>query len=88
MQYHGMYISGYIVTMPETKKQLKDSYIANGKPPNSDVVELQRSILDYMNIEKDFGCKSLGRIQHLYRADQEIMMKMSQYIVCAELAVR
>ena len=73
--------------MPETKKQLKDSYINSGKPPNSDVVALQRSILDYMGVDMDYGCKALGTVQSVYRTDNEILMKMSQYVVCAELAV-
>ena len=74
--------------MPETKRLLKETFLSLGGPPNEKVIELQRSILTYMNIDPDFGVVQLGEIQSMFGADQEIVNKLQQYVVCAECAVK
>lgn len=51
-------------------------------------IELQRSILELLGIDAEWGCNELNKVRDEYADDQEVMMKMKHFATCAELSCR
>lgn len=77
-----------LMTMPETKKMLKEVWLSTGQTPNNEVMELQRSVFRDMNYDVDFACSKMDEIPTRYGSDMEVINKMQQFQIAAELACR
>ncbi len=78
----------HTVAMPETKEELKIIFTSTKALPNQRVIELQRSVLKLLGYNPDFAVQCLNRMQNDYGEDREVMMKMQQFALCAELSCR
>lgn len=85
---HVTHIITLAVAMPETKEELRSIFITKGKVPNERVVEMQRNVLKLLGYNADFAVSCLNRIPADFGQDREVMMKMQQFALCAELACR
>ena len=74
--------------MPETKKTLKESYISTGQEPGEAVMEIQRTVFRELGYDVDFAVKQMDQIPMKYGSDTEVITKMQQFQIAAELAVR
>lgn len=74
--------------MPETKEELKSIFSSTKSLPNQRVIDLQRSILKLLGYNPDFAVSCLNRMQSDYGEDREVMIKMQQFALCAELSCR
>lgn len=72
--------------MPETKEELKEVFRRTGKPPNNEVVAMQRGVLELLGFEPEFGVSCLNRINQDFPGDRELLGKMQYFAVSAELA--
>eukprot|EP00607_Mallomonas_marina_P004470 CAMPEP_0182438578 /NCGR_PEP_ID=MMETSP1167-20130531/85872_1 /TAXON_ID=2988 /ORGANISM="Mallomonas Sp, Strain CCMP3275" /LENGTH=361 /DNA_ID=CAMNT_0024632007 /DNA_START=628 /DNA_END=1713 /DNA_ORIENTATION=- len=77
-----------LMAMPETKKILKQTYESTKTPPGDKVIELQREMLEILGIEKDFGVSCLNHIPKDFPDDPNIMQKMQQFAMCANVVTR
>lgn len=74
--------------MPETKKSLKEFFIETGEAPSEKVMQMQRNIFKEMNYNIDYACSQMDLIPKKYLTDQELISKMQQFQIAAELAVK
>eukprot|EP01041_Mallomonas_annulata_P008209 gene8209-16883_t len=77
-----------LMVMPETKKTLKLSFEETKKPPNELCVTLQRSVLNLLGLEADFGIAGLNAIGVDYPDDMQLKQKMQHFVMCAQVAVK
>ncbi len=71
--------------MKETKKYLRNLN-ANGKPVQPVVIELQRNILTLMGYDATYACNCLNEISAKYADDEDLMTKMQQFAMCAQVS--
>ena len=59
-----------LMALPETKKQLRDEFLATGKPPNEKIIALQRGVLNWLGADADFGVSCLNTLSKDYPDDR------------------
>jgi hypothetical protein len=52
------------------------------------IVEMQRSVIELIGLDADYGVSFLNRVGTDYAQDEDLHMKMQQFALCASLAGR
>ena len=76
----------HAVSMPETKKELRQVAQATNEMPGPRIIELQRSLLPLLGYDADFGVSCLNKIGTDFPNDRELVNKFQMYAACAEFA--
>ena len=74
--------------MLETKAALKSAFEVTHTIPSPTIVEFQRGILRVLGYDPDFAVSCLNTISTTYAEDNEIMMKMQYFMVCAQISCK
>jgi hypothetical protein len=77
-----------IVTMPETKKELRELFASTGAPPGPRIIELQRSVLTLLGFEPDAAIAVLNTVGTEFANDKEVLTKMQYFGQCAQVAMK
>ena len=77
-----------LMSMPEVKKALKEKFLTSGEPPAEDVMELQRGVFRDLNCDVAWATGQMDQIPVRYGRDADVINKMQQFQVAAELACK
>ena len=77
-----------LMTLPETKVLLKQTYETTKKPPNEKVIELQRSVLNMLGYDADYAISCLNTFPKDYPMEESLLKKMQTFALCAQVAVK
>lgn len=76
-----------LVALKETKEYLM-SCVAKGMAGNKVVIDLQRNVLVLLGYDADYACSFLDKMSQLYSQDREIISKLQQFALCAQLSAK
>lgn len=71
---------------PVIKKELRDIFVETSKPPNERIIALQRSVIEMIGYEADYGCKILDGLGQTHGKDQMTLMKFQEFALGAQCA--
>ena len=78
------------MSMPETKAFLKGMFAKTGQMPGSSVIQIQRRLIEHFGITADYGVSQLNLLgqQDPKDRDMELISKMQQFAMCAQMATK
>jgi hypothetical protein len=78
------------MAMPETKEFLKGMFAKTGQMPGSSVIQIQRRMIEHFGVTADYGVSQLNLLgqQDPKDRDMELINKMQQFAMCAQMATK
>ena len=76
------------MAMPETKAELKQLFLQTREAPGAKIIEIQRSIIEMVGLEASYGVSCLNRITTDFPDDRELMTKMQNFAMCAQVSCK
>ena len=74
-----------LMALDDTKVKLKQIFLDTLKPPNEEIIKMQRSVLNWIGVDADFGVDCLNNLQRDYPDDRELAGKVQQFAMCAQV---
>jgi hypothetical protein len=72
---------------PPVKAELRTIARETGQPPNERIIALQRSVLELLGYEADFGCAQLNKLGQTHSNDRMLIQRFQQFVMGAQTAV-
>ena len=73
---------------PAVKAELRTIARETGQPPNERIIALQRSVLELLGYEADFGCAQLNKLGQTHSNDRMLIQRFQQFVMGAQTAVQ
>ena len=74
-----------LMALDETKAKLRQKFLDTLKPPNEEMINMQRSVLNWLGLDADFGVDCLNNLQRDFPDNRELANKVQQFAMCAQV---
>merc|ERR1712196_503065 len=75
-----------LMILPQTKKALREEYMATSQVPNKTVIEMQHSVLNKLGYATEFGVQCLNTISTDFPHDRTLRGRYEGFALSAQLA--
>ena len=74
-----------LMALEDTKAKLRQVFLDTLKPPNEEMIAMQRSVLNWLGLDADFGVECLNTLQKDFPDNRELAGKLQQFAMCAQV---